>query len=171
MFLILKTRNKPASFLYTLLVSIIQKMASEQLIKELNLLLSDLHIYYQNTRGFHWNIKGKRFFELHAKFEELYNEALINIDEIAERILTIQGQPLHSFESYLETSTIKPVINMSQDEEIVKSLLNQLDQLVKQENTIKELAASEEDSETEDMMIALINAQEKTMWMFRSWMG
>ena len=25
-----------------------------------------------NTRGFHWNIRGKEFFELHAKFEELY---------------------------------------------------------------------------------------------------
>ncbi|MEQ9307719.1 MAG: DNA starvation/stationary phase protection protein [Marinoscillum sp.] len=146
-------------------------MASEKLIKELNLLLSDLHIYYQNTRGFHWNIKGKRFFELHVKFEELYTESLANIDEIAERILTIKGQPLHSFEDYLNTSQIKAVTNLSNDEDIVSSLLGQLDALVKQEQVVKELAASEDDTETEDMMIALINAQEKTMWMFRSWMG
>lgn len=146
-------------------------MASDKLVNELNQLLSDFHIYYQNTRGFHWNIKGKRFFELHAKFEELFTEALVNIDEIAERILTIKGQPLHSFESYLETSKIKPVTNMSNDEEIITSLLEQLSQLVKQENVIKDLAGSEDDSETEDMMIALINTQEKTMWMFRSWMG
>ncbi|WP_421873286.1 Dps family protein [Marinoscillum sp.] len=146
-------------------------MASDKLIHELNQLLSDLHIYYQNTRGFHWNIKGKRFFELHMKFEELYTEALENIDEIAERILTIKGQPLHSFQAYLDTSNIKAVTNMSNDEKIVASLLEQLDQLVKQENTVKELANSEDDTETEDMMIALINSQEKTMWMFRSWMG
>lgn len=146
-------------------------MASDKLIGELNQLLSDLHLYYQNTRGFHWNIKGKRFFELHVKFEELYTEALENIDEIAERILTIKGQPLHSFESYLETSKIKSVTNMSNDEEIVSSLLDQLGLLVKQENVVKELAASEDDSETEDMMIALTNSHEKTMWMFRSWMG
>lgn len=146
-------------------------MASDKLIHELNQLLSDLHIYYQNTRGFHWNIKGKRFFELHMKFEELYTEALENIDEIAERILTIKGQPLHSFQAYLDTSNIKAVTNMSNDEKIVASLLEQLDQLVKQENTVKELASSEDDTETEDMMIALINSQEKTMWMFRSWMG
>lgn len=146
-------------------------MASDKLITELNQLLSDFHIYYQNTRGFHWNIKGKRFFELHMKFEELYNTALENIDEIAERILTIKGQPLHSFQSYLDTSNVKAKTNMSHDEEIVSSLLEQLGQLVKQENVVKELAASEDDTETEDMMIALINSQEKTMWMFRSWMG
>ena len=146
-------------------------MASDKLNTELNQLLSDLHIYYQNTRGFHWNIKGKRFFELHVKFEELYTEALENIDEIAERILTIKGQPLHSFEAYLSTSNIKPVTNMSKDEDIVASLLDQLGILVKQENVVKELAASEDDSETEDMMIALTNSHEKTMWMFRSWLG
>ena len=75
-------------------------MNSEKLIIELNQLLSDFHIYYQNTRGFHWNIKGKRFFELHVKFEELYTEALTSIDEIAERILTIGGTPLHAFDDY-----------------------------------------------------------------------
>ncbi|RED99727.1 Dps family protein [Marinoscillum furvescens] len=146
-------------------------MASEKLITELNQLLSDFHIYYQNTRGFHWNIKGKRFFELHAKFEELYTEALTNIDDLAERILTIKGQPLHSFQAYLETSKIQPVTNMSEDDKIVKSLLDQLETLVAQENVVKELAAGEGDSETEDMMIGLINDQEKTMWMFRSWLG
>lgn len=146
-------------------------MASEKLITELNQLLSDFHIYYQNTRGFHWNIKGKRFFELHGKFEELYTEALTNIDEIAERILTIKGQPLHSFQAYLDTSKVEVVTSMSADDKIVNSLLEQLGSLVGQEKTVKELAASEGDTETEDMMIALINSQEKTMWMFRSWLG
>lgn len=146
-------------------------MASEKLITELNQLLSDFHIYYQNTRGFHWNIKGKRFFELHMKFEELYTEALTNIDEIAERILTIKGRPLHSFQDYLKISNVKAVTNLSEDDKIVQSLLDQLAALVKQENTVKELAAGEGDTETEDMMISLINSQEKTMWMFRSWLG
>lgn len=146
-------------------------MASEKLITELNQLLSDFHLYYQNTRGFHWNIKGKRFFELHAKFEELYTEALTNIDDLAERILTIKGQPLHSFQAYLDTSKIKAVTNLSEDAKIVESLLSQLETLVAQENVVKEIAGSEGDTETEDMMIGLINDQEKTMWMFRSWLG
>ena len=146
-------------------------MSQENLIQSLDQLLSDFHIYYQNTRGFHWNIKGKRFFELHVKFEELYTEALTTIDEIAERILTIGGQPLHSFEDYLATSNISAVKNVSKDDETVKSLLDQLGHLVAQENKVKELATEAGDNETEDMMIGLINSQQKTMWMFRAWVG
>lgn len=146
-------------------------MTSEKLITELNQLLSDFHIYYQNTRGFHWNIKGKRFFELHVKFEELYTEALANIDEIAERILTIGGAPLHSFQDYLNTSNLKVHKNVSLDVDTVTVIHEQLGQLVNQENVVKGLAAESGDSETEDMMIALINGQQKTMWMFKSWLG
>ncbi len=146
-------------------------MSTEKLVKELNQLLSDFHIYYQNTRGFHWNIKGHKFFELHVKFEELYTESLTNIDEIAERILTIGGQPLHTFEDYQNTSKLKVHKNVSQDSECVEAIYAQLGQLVEQENVVKELAVEAGDNETEDMMIGLANGQQKTMWMFRSWLG
>lgn len=146
-------------------------MGTEKLITELNQLLSDYHIYYQNVRGFHWNIKGKKFFELHAKFEELYTEALTVIDETAERILTIGGKPLHTFQDYLETSSLQVHKNLSLDTETVEAVWSQLGQLVDQEKKIKELAVEADDSETEDMMIGLINSQQKTMWMFKSWLG
>lgn len=144
---------------------------SDKLIKELNQLLSDFHVYYQNTRGAHWNIKGPRFFELHVKFEELYTEALTNIDEIAERILTIGGRPDHTLETYLEKSKIESVRDESNDETLVKMIVSNLTTLVAQENKVKELAVEAGDNETEDMMIGLVNAQEKTQWMFNSWLG
>lgn len=144
---------------------------SNQLSSELNELLSDFHIYYQNTRGFHWNIKGSSFFELHIKFEELYNEALTNIDEIAERILTIGGKPLHSFDDYLATSSISPEKNVSKDIDCVNAIVKNLNQLIEQENKVKDLAAEAGDNETEDMMIGLVNVQQKTLWMFNSWLG
>lgn len=139
--------------------------------KELNQLLSDFHVYYQNTRGAHWNIKGPRFFELHTKFEELYTEALTKIDEIAERILTIGNQPDHTLETYLEKSNIKSVEGESQDEALVKMIVANLTTLLAQENKVKELAAKVGDNETEDMMVALVNSHEKTQWMFNSWLG
>ncbi len=146
-------------------------MSKEKLFTEVNQLLSDLHIYYQNTRGFHWNIKGKRFFELHVKFEELYTEALANIDEIAERLLAIGGSPLHTFEDYLSTSNIKSLKGVSNDIETVTAIVDQLQKLITQEEMVKSMAAEIEDNETEDMMIALINAQQKYIWMFNSWLG
>lgn len=142
-----------------------------QLVTELNQLLSDTHIYYQNTRGFHWNIKGSNFFQLHAKFEELYTEALTNIDEIAERILTIGGRPSHTLETYLEQSNVKSVKDESNDRKIVETIVQNIKQLIEQENKVKEAAVAAGDSETEDMMIALVNSQEKTNWMFASWLG
>lgn len=144
---------------------------SKELIKELNQLLCDFHVYYQNARGAHWNIKGPRFFELHEKFEELYTEALANIDDIAERILTIGGRPDHTLETYLNKSAIQSVEDESKDESLVNMIINNLQTLVKQENKVKEIAVKSDDAETEDMMIALVNSQEKIQWMFNSWLG
>ena len=69
---------------------------------ELNILLANFQMYYQNLRGLHWNIRGRRFFDLHIKFEELYNDLVIKVDEIAERILTLEATPLHTFTEYLK---------------------------------------------------------------------
>ena len=76
------------------------KLDSKEMAKmsdKLNDLLSDYHIFYQNVRGFHWNVKGENFFDLHVRFEELYTQLYQNIDELAERIVTIGFVPLHSY--------------------------------------------------------------------------
>ena len=77
-----------------------------------------------NVRGFHWNIKGNKFFELHAKFEELYNDLLNKVDEIAERILTLGAQPIHSYSAYLEHAEIKEAVGLTDEKSTVSSLLN-----------------------------------------------
>ncbi|RYE20650.1 MAG: DNA starvation/stationary phase protection protein, partial [Sphingobacteriales bacterium] len=91
----------------------IDENKSRELADKLNLLLSDLQLFYINARGFHWNIKGNKFFELHLKFEELYTDALTKIDEVAERILTLGHKPLHSFSDYLKNASIKEITNVS----------------------------------------------------------
>jgi starvation-inducible DNA-binding protein len=97
---------------------------SNKLAEELNVLLANYQLYYQNLRGFHWNIKGPAFFELHLKFEELYNDAVLKIDEIAERILTLGATPLHTFTDYLKRSTIKEAANVSDGEGTVSTTLS-----------------------------------------------
>src|SRR3712207_4804935 len=88
------------------------KLASA-LADKLNTLLANLQVFYINARGFHWNITGDKFFELHAKFEELYNDLVTKVDEVAERILTLGHNPAHHFSFYLKTSTIPEVINVT----------------------------------------------------------
>jgi starvation-inducible DNA-binding protein len=144
---------------------------SKELVSELNQLLCDYHIYYQNTRGFHWNIRGKSFFELHVKFEEFYTEALTTIDEIAERILTIGGSPLHTFDDYLKHSKLLIYKDVKEDVASVQGVKSSLEALIGQENKVKELASQAGDNETEDMMIGYINSQQKTIWMLNAWLG
>jgi starvation-inducible DNA-binding protein len=93
------------------------------LIDKLNLLLSNYQIFYMNTRGFHWNIKGEKFFELHLKFEELYNNLILKIDEIAERILTLGGTPYHTYSEYLKKSEIDEVSGLNNSTGTVENVL------------------------------------------------
>lgn len=140
------------------------------IIEKLNELLADFQIYYQNLRGFHWNIQGKEFFELHAKFEELYTDAAMKVDEIAERILTVGGVPLHSFDDYVATAQIKPVKGVHDGTASVKTVVSNLEQIVVQEKALKEIAGEASDGGTEDQMSALIEEQEKTLWMYKAWL-
>src|SRR5690349_19000747 len=97
---------------------------TKTLASGLNALLANYHIFYQNVRGFHWNIRGEKFFELHVKFEELYTDALVKIDEIAERILTIGYTPLHSFSDYIKNSDIKETVGVSDGVKAVEGILD-----------------------------------------------
>lgn len=143
--------------------------ASQTTAVELNDLLSNYQLFYMNLRGFHWNIKGKKFFELHLKFEELYNDALIKVDEIAERVLTLSATPLHSFKKYLETSDIKPAENVTDGEVAIDSVLEALKTLLGKERAILSIASEANDEGTVALMSDYIVQQEKLVWMLSAY--
>ncbi|MDG5492952.1 Dps family protein [Psychroserpens sp. SPM9] len=138
---------------------------------ELNTLLANFQIYYQNLRGIHWNIKGKRFFELHPKFEELYTDANLKVDEIAERILTLGQTPLHTFEDYTKAAKVPVGKNISEDEKAVQLIVDSLSELLKIERAILDVSDDANDEGTNSMMSDFITEQEKTVWMMKAWLG
>ena len=144
---------------------------STKLVKELNTLLANFQVYYQNVRGLHWNIKGKNFFELHVKFEEFYTDAQEKVDLIAERILTLQGTPLHTFNDYSALASVPVGKNVSNDNEAVKLVITSITELLKIERTILNLADEAEDEGTNSMMSDFIAEQEKILWMMNAWLG
>ena len=141
------------------------------LVDKLNGLLANFQIYYQNLRGLHWNIKGKNFFELHVKFEEFYTDSQIKIDEIAERILTLQGKPLHTFTDYIEKASVPVGKNISNDIKGVELVVSSLSELLKIEREILNISDDANDEGTNSMMSDFIAEQEKTIWMLNSWLG
>lgn len=143
---------------------------SEELVNELNNLLSNFQVYYQNLRGLHWNIRGKRFFDLHLKFEELYNDSQLKIDLIAERVLTLGGTPLHTFSDYISNSKLKVGKNISKDVEAIELILESLGILLQLERVILAKASDINDEGTNSMMSDFITEQEKTNWMLKAWM-
>jgi starvation-inducible DNA-binding protein len=144
-------------------------------VKNLNLnlndLLSNFQVYYQSLRGLHWNIKGKSFFELHLKFEELYTDAQEKIDMIAERILTLEGTPLHSFSDYVELAKVPVGKNISNDTASVDLIVKSLSKLIEIERNILNESDEANDEGTNSMMSDFIAEQEKTIWMMKAWLG
>lgn len=144
---------------------------SAELIDKLNDLLANYQVFYQNTRGFHWNIKGEKFFELHLKFEELYTDLQLKIDEIAERILTLGGTPLHTFSDYLSLAKVKPVANLTEGKACMKNIIDTFTIVLIKQREILELAAEVNDEGTNAMASDYIRAQEKLVWMYNAFMG
>ena len=147
----------------------IDKAKAEKLIVKLNDLLANYQLFYQNLRGFHWNIQGKDFFELHLKFEELYNDAVIKIDEIAERILTLGGEPLHTFSDYLKVTEIKEERGIDIGEKGIKIIIKNFSTLIRKERKILSLASNAEDEGSASLMSDYISQTEKTLWMLNAY--
>ena len=152
-------------------VSAVNAKNSKAIVDSLNQLLADYHLYYQNLRGFHWNISGPSFFELHRQFELMYTEAQVVIDNIAERILTLGGQPLHTMSDYLAHATIKEAKGLIDAESTVKTVHENLGLLLTLERGIVSMASKSDDEATVDMLTPLISAQEKVAWMLRAFNG
>lgn len=149
----------------------IETEKAAQLAEKLNLLLSNYQLFYINARGFHWNIAGEKFFELHAKFEELYNDAFLKIDEIAERILTLGYTPFHTYTTYLKHATIKELSDVSDGRRAVEEVLNGFSVLINAERELLELSGDANDEGTTALMSDYIREQEKLVWMYSAYLN
>jgi len=138
-------------------------------VEELNILLADYHLYYQKLRNFHWNVIGKNFFDLHEKFEELYDDAKLKVDEIAERILTLRYQPTSNLSEYLKASNLEESPSDISDSKMIELLLKDHGLLLKQMRKVVEVADAGGDEGTIDLIGAYIRELEKTSWMLDAW--
>ena len=144
---------------------------SEKYIGDLNQLLSSYQLHYQNLRALHWNIQGEKFFELHLKYEELYNATLLTIDELAERILTLVGRPLSTFSDYISKSVIKENELIIDGNKGMQYILDAQKALLIVERALLKESSEIDDEGTNAFISDLIREKEKTNWMFNAWLG
>ena len=140
-----------------------------ELENKLNEFLADLNIFYRKLQNYHWNIEGKDFFQVHVKLEELYDEINEQIDEIAEHIAILGGQPLGTMKDYLEKSSIKEAENKKiKSEEIYNNILSDYEELLKKTIEIKEKSENEKEYSTSSLIDDYIKEYGKIIWMLKS---
>ena len=138
--------------------------------ENLNLFLANLNVFYRKLQNYHWNIKGEDFFNTHAKLEELYDKINEQIDEIAEHILIIDGEPLGTLKDYLEITQIKEANNEKIfSREIFENILKDYSILIENVTKIKEDADNEKKYATSALMDEYLLDYGKKTWMIRQW--
>ena len=143
---------------------------SKELESKLNLYLANQMIDYVKKHNLHWNLKGTQFFTLHAKLEELYEEAGDILDEVAERILALGGNPVSNMKEALEMATIKELDGGPKSaDETIRALISDTDYWIKDSKEIADLADKEGDSVTNDMFNGYTKAYQKLAWMLKAY--
>lgn len=146
-------------------------MANKPLVDLLNELVATSSVLYTKLHNYHWYVNGPSFFTLHAKFEEFYNEVTLNLDEIAERILTKGSKPVATLAEHLEMSHIKEATGTETTEEMVETTISDFKTIMGFLKEAMQQAAEEGDDRTEDMLNAMTQSFEKHVWMLSAFLS
>jgi starvation-inducible DNA-binding protein len=144
---------------------------SDSKTQQLNGLLADYSVFYQKLRIFHWTVKGPMFFQLHLKFEEMYNSAALSVDEIAERIVGLGGRPYGRMSDLLAAASLQEDSGTSEAGAMVKALVADQSALVASLRKISADAASQGDMLTANLLEGMADADEKSAWMLKAYLG
>ncbi|MCS7005821.1 MAG: DNA starvation/stationary phase protection protein [Cytophagales bacterium] len=136
----------------------------------LNELLATLAVFKQNAQGFHWNVKGKYFFELHEQFGNLYRQLDQLTDEVAERLLALGGKPIHTFSEFLKHSKVAPAHDVQKDKQAVELTVQGLKTIATLTTNFSTLFSESHDNATSDLMNRITFEVEKQIWMWQSWL-
>jgi starvation-inducible DNA-binding protein len=144
---------------------------STELIKEMNVQVSTWSVMYTKLHNYHWYVKGHQLITLHAKIEELYDEATAHMDEIAERILTLGGDPVATMKEHLEQSVVKEATGDEKADKMVATIVDDFSAIMESLKKGMDEAAKVGDDMTEDLLNATYQSIEKHQWMLNAFLG
>ncbi|NLD27169.1 MAG: DNA starvation/stationary phase protection protein [Acholeplasmataceae bacterium] len=139
-----------------------------KLITLLNKEVANFGVLYTKLHNFHWLVEGNQFYQLHAKFEELYDEATEHFDALAERILMLEGRPVATLKEFLELATIKEANGGENDMAMVEAVVDDFALIDKELSEGIKLAEAVEDDVTVDLLTGIRSSLQKHLWMLRT---
>ncbi|MDO7977552.1 Dps family protein [Oceanotoga teriensis] len=141
----------------------------KEIVEELNNYLADLNIFYGKLHNLHWNVEGKEFFTVHENVEKIYDKVNEEIDEIAERILTLGQRPKVKYSEYLEISNIKEIESKGYNgKEVIDVIISDFEYIINKIRNIIEKASENNDEVTADILTGSLAYYEKTAWMLNA---
>ncbi|WP_337100258.1 Dps family protein [Paenibacillus sp. YIM B09110] len=139
--------------------------------QHLNRQIANWSVLYIKLHNYHWYVKGPQFFTLHEKFQLFYEEAALHVDEIAERLLAVKGQPLARMNDYLSAASIKEASGEETAEQMVDQLIADFAIIIGELKEGMEAAQAAGDETTADMLLAIHTTLEKHVWMLSAFNG
>jgi starvation-inducible DNA-binding protein len=144
---------------------------SNQLVQAVNKQVANWTVLYVKLHNYHWYIKGRHFFTLHEKFEELYNEANEHIDVLAERVLALEGSPVATMRECLEMASVEEASGSEKEEDMVRSICNDFIKMEEELQGAIDIAEEANDEGTADMLLSVKQGLKKHIWMFKAFLG
>ncbi|BBW98859.1 Dps family protein [Geobacillus sp. FSL W8-0032] len=128
-------------------------------------------VLYVKLHNYHWYVTGPQFFTLHEKFEQLYNEAAVHIDALAERLLALGGKPVATMKGALEQASVKEASGTETAEQMVAAIVGDFETMIGELKEGMQVADEVGDETTGDMLLGIHRSLEKHVWMLKSFLG
>ncbi|PCJ31171.1 MAG: DNA starvation/stationary phase protection protein [Gammaproteobacteria bacterium] len=146
----------------------INKINRLEIAEGLKRLLADSYTLYLQTHNFHWNVTGLQFRELHLMFEEHYTELATAVDDIAERIRTLDVAAPGTYKEFSMLSSIKEVEGVPIASEMVSLLTKGHEQVIRTCREVLKIAQQADDESTASLVSDRMRIHEKTAWLLRA---
>jgi len=137
----------------------------------LNRQIANFSVLYVKLHHYHWYVQGASFFTLHAKFEELYEEAAGYVDELAERLLALGGQPVSRMADFLKLATVKEASGHEDADAMVAEVADDFRKIAAELEEGIRAADQAGDDATADLLTGIRTSLDKHAWMLRAFAG
>lgn len=137
----------------------------------LNKQVANCTVMFMKLHHFHWYVKGDGFYTLHEKFEQLYDEMNENLDALAERLLTIGGQPVSTLHACLQQASIREADGGENAGAMVQCVIDDFRTIIAELARGMEIAQEHGDESTFDMLLGMCSSMEKHIWMLTAYLG
>lgn len=147
----------------------LSESARQAVSQSLNELLANGLDLHSQIKVAHWNIKGPGFAALHPLFETFALGLAAHNDSVAERAVTL-GAKAYGTARHVATHSKIPEYpqETTRDLEHVKLLAERIEQYLVQSRAARTVAEQQADTDTVDLITAVISEFEKHAWFLRA---